>query len=307
MPTYDEHWEPEEWENHAHGLLRDRHGATNVMKVPDRHKGDRGLDYYCLKEAVTYQCYAVEMPCDVATRATRQKAKISTDLKKFCANTPDLKAMFADVRIRRWILLVPLLDSAELNQHAGLKASEVRALKLGYVAEDFEVLVQDQDSFDQWSREQRAIRRRALDITSAAPSTDEIADYAKTSNHLVSNLTSKLAKRVTSGSISDGVSEAIGWLLARDNSLERLRESAPEVHDALMGVIDRHTKRLQIAGLPTEGTPHAILREEIDLLTKALKDSMPSVTDDSAEQIAFGTVADWLLRCPLDFPPYAQA
>lgn len=34
MPTYDEHWEPEEWENHAHGLLRDRHGATNVMKVP---------------------------------------------------------------------------------------------------------------------------------------------------------------------------------------------------------------------------------------------------------------------------------
>jgi hypothetical protein len=44
MPDLPESWDPNEWELHARGLLHDRHGDINVMKVPARHKGDFGLD-----------------------------------------------------------------------------------------------------------------------------------------------------------------------------------------------------------------------------------------------------------------------
>jgi hypothetical protein len=44
MPILHECWDPNDWELHAFGLLQDRHGAVNVMKVPARHKGDFGLD-----------------------------------------------------------------------------------------------------------------------------------------------------------------------------------------------------------------------------------------------------------------------
>jgi hypothetical protein len=42
-------------------------------------------------------------------------------------------------------------------------------------------------------------------------------------------------------------------------------------------------------------------------LIAELKQSIPNFSDGSAQQIALGTIAEWLLRCPLDFPPYGHA
>ncbi len=39
---------------------------------------------------------------------------------------------------------------------------------------------------------------------------------------------------------------------------------------------------------------------------KSLKE-IPNISDAGAHQLALGTLADWLMRCPLDFPPYSYA
>src|SRR5438132_12788373 len=137
MPIPHECWDPNDWELHAFGLLQDRHGAVNVMKVPARHKGDFGLDYYCLCDRVVYQCYAVQEPCEVAERANKQKAKITTDLRKFCTRRELLK-LFAGIKLNRWILVVPIHDSSQVNLHLTGKTTQVRACGLSYVAHHFE-------------------------------------------------------------------------------------------------------------------------------------------------------------------------
>jgi hypothetical protein len=109
------------------------------MKVPARHKGDFGVDYYCVSGRVAYQCYAVQEPCDVDDRATKQKAKITKDLKKFCTRA-ELASLFVGNKVERWILVVPIHDSAQVNLHLSAKTAQVRALGLAYVATDFEVL-----------------------------------------------------------------------------------------------------------------------------------------------------------------------
>ena len=147
MPILHECWDPNDWELHAFGLLQDRHGAVNVMKVPARHKGDFGLDYYCLCDCVVYQCYAVQEPCEVAERADKQKAKITTDLRKF-RTRQELGRLFAGTKLNRWILIVPIHDSAQVNLHLTAKSSEMRASGLPYIADDFEVLIHDLDCFD---------------------------------------------------------------------------------------------------------------------------------------------------------------
>jgi hypothetical protein len=126
MPDLQEFWDPNEWERHACALLHDRHGGINVMKVPARHKGDFGLDYYCLSHRVTYQCYAVQEPCTVADRASKQISKITTDLKKFTTRQKELKKLFGGVAISRWILAVPLHDSSQVNIHLTTKCTEVK-------------------------------------------------------------------------------------------------------------------------------------------------------------------------------------
>jgi len=79
MPSFLEYWDPNEWELFVYGLLQDRHGPTNVLKAPARHRGDHGIDYYCLADRIAYQCYAVQEPCEVSDRAEKQKAKITLD------------------------------------------------------------------------------------------------------------------------------------------------------------------------------------------------------------------------------------
>jgi hypothetical protein len=308
MPELHEFWDPNDWELHTYGLLQDRHGPLNIHKVPARHKGDHGLDYYSLEDKVCYQCYAVQEPCEVTDRADKQKAKITTDLKKFCTNKTELGKLFGSIQMSRWVLVVPLHDSSQVNAHATIKTAEVKALNLPYVADKFEVMIQDLESFDSKSRAVRSILRHSISLPVQSASAQQIEQWSEASESLVTPLRTKLAKRVgeDEDKLSDSVGEAIRWFLERQNTLETLRGAFPELYEALMGVILRHGQRLTLYGPPADGAAHQILRTELESLMKALKE-IPNVTDASAHQLALGTLADWLMRCPLDFPPYHHA
>jgi hypothetical protein len=65
-------------------------------------------------------------------------------------------------------------------------------------------------------------------------------------------------------------------------------------------------RRLAFAGLQGGPAPGAILNTEIEKLIAAIKSAAPNLSDGNAEQIAFGTVSEWIMRCPLDFPPNAS-
>jgi hypothetical protein len=57
-----EYWDGNDWEDHVLRLLQDMHGAENVQPVPATHKGDCGIDYFCVNKGIVYQCYACEGP-----------------------------------------------------------------------------------------------------------------------------------------------------------------------------------------------------------------------------------------------------
>lgn len=308
MPELYEFWDPNDWEQHVYGLLQDRHGPLNVHKVPARHKGDHGLDYYSLEDQAAYQCYAVQEPCDVVDRAEKQKAKITTDLKKFCSKKKELLALFGPVLITRWVLVVPLHDSSQLNIHNTSKTSEVKVLGLPYVAPTFEVMIQDLESFDSTSRAIRALVRQRLAFPVRPASDDQVEQWSEASESLIATLRHKLSKRV--GTDENGVSQSVGelirWFLDRENALESLRATFPELHEALIGAISRQGQRLLLSGPPADGFAHQILRSELDSLIEALKE-VPNINNASAHQLAIGTLAEWLMRCPLDFPPYSHA
>jgi hypothetical protein len=308
MPVLHEFWDPNDWEVFALGLLQDRHGPTNVMKVPARHKGDFGIDYYCTSGRVAYQCYAVQEPCEVDDRATKQKAKITQDLNKFCSRA-EIVRLFAGNPVERWILLVPIHDSAQVNLHLSTKTAQIRAMGLAYIAHDFEVLVHDLEFFDPPSVELRAFHRRQISLPSQPATPAEIESWTQASNPLVTALTGKLIKRLGSddqAALGRAVNEMVGLFLEKENTLDSLRQNAPQLHEALAAVISRHAARLSFYGNPDGATPHQILRTAVDALIAEMRESIPNFSAGSAQQIALGTIAEWLLRCPLDFPPYSH-
>lgn len=72
-----------------------------------------------------------------------------------------------------------------------------------------------------------------------------------------------------------------------------------------MSALTGRSRRLAFAGPQGGSAPGAILNTEIDNLIAAIKAAAPTLSDGNAEQIAFGTVSEWIMRCPLDFPSNA--
>ena len=52
-------WKGDEWQEFALQLVQRRHGAENVQVVPDKVKGDAGLEFFTTCGCL-YQCYAPE-------------------------------------------------------------------------------------------------------------------------------------------------------------------------------------------------------------------------------------------------------
>ena len=198
-------WNPDDWELFALSLLQRRHGALNVHKIPAQHKGDFGIDYYCTKEAVAYQCYSVDEPVEIGVRADRQKGKITTDLAKLITNQKAITKLFMGVPVRHWVLLSPRHDSKEVNLHCSKKTVDMRKTGCPALSNDFEVSIQDQSIFpsDVLAASLRQLTNVKLSVP--APSQHDLDSWAAGSSSLIANATHKLSKKVKSDQLANAV------------------------------------------------------------------------------------------------------
>jgi hypothetical protein len=295
-------WNPDDWELFALSLLQGRHGPLHVQKIPAAHKGDYGIDYYCTKDCVAYQCYAVDEPIDIATRADRQKKKITIDLRKLLTNHIEVAKMFHGVPIRHWVLIAPLHDSKEVNLHCAKKTKDLRTA--GCVAFDpaIEVMIQDPSAFptDAVAIGMSALSKVTLSIP--VPSQTELATWVAGSSDLLANATQKLRKRAAADQLDDVVAEAVRSFLQGNALLDALRSGSPDLHEKVMSAIRSRARRLQFAGPQPGESAGEILNAELDALITAMQTAAPSLSTENAEQIAYGSICEWIMRCPLDFP-----
>ena len=304
MVTVAHQWNPDDWESFALSLLQSRHGALNVHKIPAKHKGDLGIDFYCTGEAVIYQCFAAEEPIDVATRANRQKKKITTDLKKIVGRKAEVSKLFMGIPVKKWVLLAPIHDSKDVNLHCAKKTTDLRILNLSHLDAEFEVCIQDQESFPgALSAAIAALTNISLSVD--APSAEELSAWQAGSRNLLANATKKLAKRTGPDGVQPAVAQAVEAFLRGNALMDALRASAPDMHEKVIAAVTHHASRLNLAG--PQGGPEAgaILHSELTSLTASIKDAAPSLSNSNAQEIAMGVISDWIMRCSLDFPANA--
>lgn len=294
-------WNPDDWEAFALSLLQSRHGALNVHKIPAAHKGDFGIDYYCTLEAVAYQCYAVVEPIDISTRADRQKKKITADTGKFVKNETDIEKLFLGKQVKHWRLLVPLHDSKEVNLHCANKTLQIRKLSCPYLDKEFDVGIDDQKSFSPNAIAAGMTAIAQVDLELSAPTPEELSEWQASSTDLLENARRKLLKRTGIKGLEEAVEEATKCLLNGNSALDALRSNAPDLHEKVIGAVATRARRLSLAGAQGGPTPGSILNTEIDHLNATIKAAAPNLSDDLVEQIALGSVSDWIMRCPLDF------
>lgn len=291
-----EYWNGNDWEDHVLRLLQDMHGPENVQPVPAQHKGDCGIDYFCVNKAIVYQCYAPET-IDMAERAIKQRDKITADLRLFCDPMKGAPAVVGKTKVKRWILVVPLHDSKDVVSHAMTKADEVQRRGLPHVDDDFQVLVHDKKAFDEVSWQRRSALRSRIQAKVAQVTDREIEELLGSGSTLEGNLRRKLSARMSDPKdLDDAIDAALRASMESGNAMEALRSTAPEAYEEIERLKSERLKRFKLGVVG--GTGDRLDMELTDLKDKIV-DAVPNLDPGLADTVTFGSVSEWLMRCPL--------
>lgn len=293
----------EDWENWANKLLACHYGPTEYQTVPDKDKGDAGIEGFTISEGHAYQAYGCEEPLSTSERYEKQRSKISKDIKKFLANKVVLKKIFGDVMITRWVLFVPHYDSKEIVKHATKKTKEVIAAQLPYVAPSFRVKICSENDFP-LARDQLINASTGSLQVAADPATNaQIDEWTKSNEGLAIILDNKLKRLPTIKSEKKRIefhNKILKWYLEGESILAALRKF-PELYEKVI-MTKNHREDLLALAAVSGCSSQEILLSSIRELFSSFQKEVKGLHSFSSEKLAHGTVADWLLRCPLGFP-----
>lgn len=293
-----------EWQEWANQLLVRRYGPGEYQRIPDTDSGDAGLEGFSFS-GHAYQAYGPAEPLATQDRYEKHRAKMTRDINKFKSNRDVLAKLLGKVRIKRWILLVPVFDSKNLIVHAAKKTAEVVTANLPYVDnEDFQVCINDEKEFAKEKRELLTANLQKIGIEPDQIQNEFFESWVEANDQLVETIDTKVAKLPT---LTDDTkrrcfrNEMIKRLLEGQNALDELRQY-PEIFEKVRRCKGLQERYLRSQSLLAEVSNNQLLKDSQQALRKQCKTDAPALTEVTLDAIAWEAIADWLARCPLDFP-----
>lgn len=296
---YIRDWDGLEWQSHAFKLVQLRHGAQNVQTVPDKVRGDAGIEYFAMDGSL-YQSYAPEETANTSKAASAMKAKARRDLNKVDTYRDKIQDILGHLKIKRWILLCPFLDDKDVVSYVRQKGQELKAKDLSFLDEDFCALVQSQEDFQ---AEIGELRKRSLgpEVRLVIPTEQAVQDAL--SSDLADKMEKKLKRAFPNESIDKINEKKQSYVVAhltRENALAALRLDHPELWERSEKCLSVEEKRLVMIGADGNA-PIDQLRNSLMQIEKSLSSELSNLSGTLISEISLGTLSDWLMRCPLDF------
>ena len=284
------------WQELCIQVLRVEHG-DDLVPVPDRHGGDAGLEAFTTS-GVAYQSYSPQGPTLVKKRYEDQRDKITTDVGKFLANDKKLLPLFGDIKIRRWVLLTPVVDSRDLIAHCTAQSTRIKEAACAYAAPDIRVLAQTLEL--DYAAALRTVHSQSL-AELGIPDVADL-DYSKVDTDLVNTMKSKLGK-LPHLADQQRFDALVNQLLASNvqgiSHRDYVRDYFPELDRQLEDAFEALRNRVEFE-LPHAGeTPGRLLALSIELASNVAR--IMNAGEVKSQQVAYGQVAEWLMHCPLDF------
>ena len=294
----------DEWQNWANQLLTCHYGPTDYQKVPDADRGDAGIEGFSLTHGHAYQAYGCEEPLAVAARYEKQRDKVTTDIGKFIANHQKLKRIFGNVQITRWVLFVPHFDSKELVAHAAKKTDEVKSASLCYIAPTFKVVIVDEEQFGVERELLMNAGTASFEYLANPVESEIIEEWVVGNDLLVATLDRKIGLLPTIKTPNDRVrfrDRLLRHYVQGQDTWEYLRRF-PAFHEKVFQVKRQREQFLECSWMIHSGPNNVLMEKALSQFMDGVIKATPSLGLFTVEALAWEAVADWMLRCPLDFP-----
>lgn len=293
----------EDWQNWANRLLTVRYGPVDYQRIPDKDKGDAGIEGFAISQGHAFQAYGCEEPISTAERLEKQRDKMTRDIGKFIKNQSLLGKIFGTIKITRWALFVPYCDSKQVVLHASKKTTEVVQANLPYVANEFRVVVCQEDDYIVERDQLISSGVKSIQLSPEEATPEQVTKWVTTNDSKASALEDKLERLPTLRTQAERrvfYDKVLKWYLEGQTILEALRKY-PDVFEKVVKAKSHREQFLAMATV-SGSTPQQILTSSLQGLLETLKEHVRELHSYSAESLAHEAIADWLLRCPLDFP-----
>ena len=281
-------------------LLAIRYG-DELQLIDASRVGDLGLEAFTRDTGLGFQCYAPLEALSTKERYEKHRDKLTRDLGKLETNQDELAVILGSTKLGRYVFMVPQFDPPLLT-HCGKQCEKMRAKRLRILADGFDIVVQTEENYPTERAQliEHALKPLQLNI----PSVDESfrTQWAATNVSLVDALTAKIGKFGLPGEQQEELrDEFLSHYLRREQLLEQVFNEAPETHVRLEARIRQRERLLAMARLMDAAPPLEHATSVIRGLTKELLEESEALQAPGAEALAYGTAADWMVRCPLDF------
>jgi hypothetical protein len=293
-------WSGQDWQRYCQELFALRHGV-DYQSVPDRVHGDWGIEGLSAT-GVLYQCYAPAEPLTRKDLAEKLRDKITADLGKLVANIAAIQALVQPAAITHWVLVVPRIEDKAVIAHAARHAEQIRSSSYAGVDPGFVARVCTADDFPEERRrlgENHAIYLPAMDSATDSSA----ARYLPETPLSLENLSRKLAKLTDPRSYGqDRLKLDFIKYYLDGQKLERvLQASYPTQYETWRRARHGVSRELGITEMTLLTRPGERVRDVKQKLSDSAVREIPSLGTTNAEMLAYGTIAEWLLECPLDF------
>ena len=294
-------WSGEDWQAYCLQLLRLRFGVA-LHVVPDKDRGDLGIEAFA-RDGSVFQCYAAEEPLTTDRLYEKQRDKMTTDLDKLCRNERELLLLLGEIQIRMWGFLVPRVESRRLIEHATTKAVDIRKKRLQCVHPDFFIQIFTADDFPTERANIAGHGLADLDVTHRAVDLSQVDAWEHERPKLIDNLTAKIAKIPTVNGPEEQRrlrQQLMRLYLEGENVLDQLRLSYPDMWAELLREKQSRESRLEAEWMLSGDPASDLLLDTVNSYRDVVVDQLPALKHH-ADSVAWATVTDWLIRCPLDF------
>jgi hypothetical protein len=306
MPGSVVPWNSKEWEKHVQLLLKRRyaHPPGSYQHVPDTVRGDHGVEGFAL-DGTAYQCYAAQDWVTAEELLTKQRNKITKDIGKFIRNETGLALLFGALRICIWNLVVPYWNNKELIEHANDKAAVVEKLKLQHVATTFHISILTEEDFAAENQLLANLNLHKFNAVAPSIAPAKLAEWMdrKKNLQLVSNLRRK-AEILGQGKSNDSKEKFEARIVANyiggNIVLGRLERELPETYGSIEEYKTTREANLETESFVTNRVPAEFFERTLEQYREEIS-RVPGIGPSAADTIAREAVADWLLRCPMDF------
>lgn len=294
------------WEEFCQICFKKKYESDGYQEMP-AWQGDLGIEGFT-RTGVLFQCYCPDEEYAPDDLYVKQRDKITKDLNKLVTNEPELKGYLKNIKVKQWIFVTPGYKKKDIVKHCQDKAEEYRNLKLSILDDDFDVLIYDIDFFATEIPLVLDYKKQKIEINPLTKKSDkEIADWKNKEISLVENAVRKHGQRILESvsnrdlKINTLTQHSIENFLNGNITIKIMREKFPQDYEKFVRVVSLFEKKVTEMCITNTSDNNTLYKQIESELKGKLKEAFSYIDQITIDKLTEQVLADWILRCPINF------